>query len=111
MATLASQVIQHGGTAPSFAAASSGGDKALTGSGLVLLVKNSDTVTHTVTLPIPETVDGQAVTSRDVTIPAAASGGLEAIPLLSIYKQPSDGLAHFTYDASADLTVAVLQVP
>ena len=110
MATLATQVLAHGGTAPSYAAASSGGDKGATGSGVFLAVKNSDTATHTVTLPIPETIDGQAVTSRTVDVPAAGSGGTMFIPLLDIYKQPSDGLAHFSYDASTDLTVAVFRV-
>lgn len=110
MATLAPQVLAHAGTAPSYAAASSGGDKAPVGSGLVLQVKNSDTASHTVTLPIPETVDGQAVTSRTVTVPAAGSGGTMLIPLLDIYKQTSDGLAHLSYDAATDLTVAVFQV-
>jgi hypothetical protein len=110
MATLATQPLAHAGSAPTYAAAGSSGDKCAVGSGLFLQVKNSDTASHTVTIPIPETVDGQAVTSRTVTIPATGSGGTKMIPLLEIYKQPSDGLAHLSYDAYADLTVGVFQV-
>jgi hypothetical protein len=110
MATLATQVLAHAGTAPTYASAGASGDKCAVGSGLFLQVKNSDSSSHTVTIPIPETIDGQAVTSRVVTIPATGSGGTKMIPMLDIYKQPSDGLAHFTYDANTDLTVAVIQV-
>jgi hypothetical protein len=85
----------------------SGGDKAPTGSGVLLLVKNGDASAHTVTLAVPETVDGLSVTSRTVSVPASDTG---FIPLLDLYKSPSNGLATFTYDGVTSVTVAVIRV-
>jgi hypothetical protein len=110
MATLPTKVIPHAGlilaSSDYVAAAVSGGDKAVTGSGLLLLVKNGDSVSRTVTLAVPETVDSLAVTSRAVPIPA---GDEAFIPLLDLYKDPATGLASFTYDVATSLTVAVVR--
>lgn len=109
MATLPVKVIPHGGLslgAADYAPATASGDKAPTGTGVVLLVKNGDASAHTVTLAVPETVDGLAVTSRTVPVPAGDTG---FIPLLDLYKSPSDGLAAFTYDAVTSVTVAVIR--
>lgn len=109
MATLSVQAVPHAGLSPTYAAATAGGDAAITGTGLVLHVKNGDTVAHTVTLVTPGTVDGLAVTDRAVTV--AGSGGDQYIPLLDLYRNPSTGLASITYDAVTSVTVAVLRVP
>jgi hypothetical protein len=108
MATLATQVAPHTGLAVAFSAATSGGDKCATGSGLVLLVKNGDSGSHTVTLATPETVDALAVDDRPVSV---AAGAQQAIPVPDLYRDPSDGLAHITYDAVTSVTVAALRVP
>jgi len=107
MATLATQVIPHAGSAPAYSNASAGGDKGATGSGVLLHVKNGDASSHTLTFAIPETVDGQSVTSRTVTV---AAGAAKFIPLIDLYKSPSDGLAAWTYDAVTSVTVAVIRV-
>lgn len=106
MATLATQVVPHAGIAPTYGSAAGGGDKGVTGDGVMLHVKNGDSASHTVTLAIPETVDGQAVTSRAVTVSA---GSAKFIPLVDLYKNPSDGLAHWTYDGVTSVTVAVIR--
>jgi hypothetical protein len=106
MATLATQVVPHGGSAPTYAAAAGGGDKGAAGEGVMLHVKNGDSASHTVTLAIPKTVDGQAVTSRAVAI---AAGAAKFIPLLDLYTNPSDGLAAWTYDAVTTVTIAVIR--
>jgi hypothetical protein len=111
MATLPVKVIPHGGLslgASDYAAAtaSPGNDKAPTGPGVVLLVKNGDASAHTVTLAVPETVDSLTVNSRTVPVPAGDTG---FIPLLDLYKDPADGLATFTYDAVTSVTVAVIR--
>jgi hypothetical protein len=110
MATLPVKVIPHGGlslAASDYAAATAaGGDKAPTGSGVVLLVKNGDSAAHTVTLAVPETVDGLTVNSRSVPVPA---GDTTLIPLPDLYKHPADGLATFTYDNTTSVTVAVIR--
>lgn len=109
MGTLTTNVIPHAGLvlAPGgFAAASGGGDKAATGTGVVLIVKNGDTASHTVTLAVPETVDSLAVVSRAVVIAAGDTG---YIPLQDLYKDPVTGLASWTYDAVTAVTVAVIR--
>lgn len=109
MATLTTKVIPHAGLLladADYAAASSGGDKAATGSGVLLLVKNGDAASHTVTLAVPQTVDTLAVSARTVTVPA---GDTAVIPLQDLYKNPSTQLASWTYDAVTSVTVAVIR--
>lgn len=108
MATLQTQVVPHTGLSATYPAASGGGDKCATGSGVFLHVKNGDSGTHTVTLATPGTDDGLAIADRTVTVAAA---GAQFIPVPDLYKDPSDGLAHITYDAVTSVTVAVLRVP
>ena len=109
MATLSVKVVPHGGLTlanSDYQAATAGGDESATGSGMLLLVKNADEAAHTVTLAVPQTVDGLAVSSREVQVPA---GDTAFIPLLDLYKA-GNGLASWTYDAAAELTVAVIRV-
>lgn len=108
MATLVTQVVPDAGLLmPTLGAASGGGDKCATGSGVLLLAKNADSVSHTVTLATPQTVDGLAVTDRAVTI---AAGAEWLIPVPDLYKDPSDGLAHISYDGVTSVTVGVIRV-
>ena len=51
-----------------------------TNSNVILLVANSDSASHTVTIHLSETVDGQAVTSRTVAIPATNSRYFGSFP-------------------------------
>jgi hypothetical protein len=109
MATLALQTVAHAGAAVTFSAAAGGGDKTPTGVGVALLVKNGDSGSHTVTLAIPSTTtyDGLVIANRTVTV---AAGVTSCIPLLDIYNDPADSLAHITYDAVTSVTVAVIRV-
>lgn len=108
MATLTTQTAALAGLAVSLVPATSGGDACPTGAGLVLVVKNGDASSHTVTLATPGTVDGLAIADRAVTV---AAGALEFIPLADIYRNPATGLASLTYDAVTSLDVAVVRVP
>lgn len=108
MATIATQLVTHAGIAGSFAAASAGGDACATGAGMVLVVKNGDSVSHTVTLATPGTVDGLAISDRTVTV---AAGDEEYIGVPDLFKDPATGLATVTYDAVTSVTVAVFRVP
>lgn len=84
------------------------GDDCDAGRGVLLLVKNGDTVSHTVTLVTPGTVDGDlAVADRDVVVP---NGGDVAIPVTDRYLDRSTGRASITYDAVTSVTVAVIRV-
>jgi hypothetical protein len=87
--------------------ATSGGDDAPTGAGVVLVVKNGDASDHTVTLATPGTVNGLAIADRTVTV---AAGKTELIPLTADYRDPSTGRAAITYDAVTSVTVGVVRV-
>lgn len=107
---ITTRVIPHAGltlSAADFHTAAVGGDQAATGPGLLLIVSNTDTAAHTVTLPVPEKVDSLGVTSRVVTVPA---GTLAYIPLQGLYRDPMTGLSSFGYDATTGVTVAVVRV-
>ncbi len=47
------------------------GNSVANSGGTILRLNNTDTVSHTVTFHIPETVEGQAVTDYVVTVPAS----------------------------------------
>lgn len=89
-------------------AATSGGDTAQTGVGVFLAVKNADASSHTVTIAVPATVDGDlTITSRAVAVPA---GKTFFIPLTDRYKNTGTGRAALTYDAVTTVSVAVIRV-
>lgn len=107
MAALATQVPPLAGLAVNFVSAAGGGDTCLTGAGVVLLVKNGDASSHTVTLVTPGTVNGLAIADRAIPV---AAGATEAIPVTADYRDPSTGRAAITYDAVTSMQVAVLRV-
>lgn len=107
MATLSVQSVTHSGLAPTFTAAAAGGDACPTGSGIVLLVQNGDSGSHTVTLVTPGTVDGLAVADRAIVV---AAGATAFIPVADVYRDRSTGLASITYDGVTSVTVAVVRV-
>jgi len=89
-------------------AATAGGDTAPTGAGVLLVVKNADAGSHTVTLAIPLEIDGdRKVPDRTVTV---AAGKTELIPVTARYRDPSSGRAAITYDAVTSVTVGVVRV-
>lgn len=107
MAALATQVPPLAGLALTYANAASGGDTSLTGAGVLLLVKNGDDTSHTVTLATPGTVNGLAIADRTVTV---AAGAEVAIPVTADYRDPSTGRAAITYDDATSVQVAVVRV-
>lgn len=108
MAALTSHVVQPTGLRYDnlLVPADVAGDSCQTGTGVLLVVKNGDTVDHTVTLATPQTVSGLAVADRTVTV---VHGGTSAIPLLDLYRDPDTGRAAVTYDAVTSMTVAVVR--
>lgn len=107
MAALPTQVPPLTGLAVDFDAAAGGGDTCLTGAGVLLLVRNGDAGSHTVTLVTPGTVDGLAIADRAVVV---AAGAIEAIPVTNAYRNPSTGRASITYDGVTSVEVAVVRV-
>lgn len=108
MAALTTSVAALTGTEVTYAAAAGGGDTCQTGAGVLLLVKNGDASSHTVTLATPGTVNGLAIADRAIVVGA---GDEMAIPVTSDYRNPSTGRAAITYDGVTSVTVAVVRVP
>jgi hypothetical protein len=107
MATLAIQPVAATGTALSFAAATSGGDKCHVGDRSFLIVKNGSGASVTVTLATSETVDGFAVADNAVAVAAGAQTVIG--PVERELYAATDGLCAITYSASASVTVASVQ--
>lgn len=107
MATVSVQQISTAGVAPTYSAASAGGDKVIPGASTFLHVKNSDTVAHDCIIATPATVDGLAVADRTVSVP---NGGERMIYVPSTFYQASDGLAAISWSATTGMTFAALKV-
>ncbi len=107
MAALPTQVPPLAGLAVDYDPAAGGGDTCQTGAGVLLLVKNGDASTHTVTLVTPGTVNGLAIADRAIPV---AAGVTAAIPVTNDYRNPSTGRAAVTYDGVTSVEVAVLRV-
>lgn len=100
--TAASSVHPLGGLA-TFVPATSTGDHAHAGNGMALLVMNLSAAPMSVTVAVPDK-DGPAVTASPLlSIPAGKMG---VIPLYDVFRG-TDGFAHWTYSASANVHVAV----
>jgi len=108
MAALTTTVVGVAGATVAYTAAAGGGDTCQAGAGMLLLVKNGDASSHTVTLVTPGTVNGLAIADRPVVV---AAGAEVAIPVTNDYRNPSTGRASITYDAVTSLTVAPIRVP
>lgn len=108
MALLTAQKLGvSAGVTLTFAAAAGGGDTFKAEDDLSrLLVKNDSAGSINVTITVPATVAGLAVSSRVV---AVAAGAIRAIPLLMVYVDPADGLLDITYSAVTTVTVAVVR--
>lgn len=108
MATLTIQDITRSGLEATYAAAASGGDKFANNGRVMIHIKNGDASDHTVTVDIPKTVDGQAVTDISVTVTASEERFIGPFPP-SIYND-SDGYVNLTYDAVTSVTIGILRL-
>jgi hypothetical protein len=106
MAEITAQVVTVDGLAIIFEAAASG-DTASCGAGYTLHVRNGDSSSHDVTIAVPGTLaTGDAYPDKTYSI---AAGAQVAIPILAVYKDPSDGLAHLTWSATTSMTRALVK--
>jgi hypothetical protein len=108
MAALTTTVMPLTGGEVDYTAAASGGDTCQTGAGVLLMVKNGDASSHTVTLVTPGTVNGLAIADRAVPVDAGVELG---IPVTNDYRDPATGRASITYDGVTSVEVAVIRVP
>lgn len=83
-------------------------DTARCGSGYALLVNNGSVSEVDVTIAVPgNTSYGVAAPDKVVAVPA---GQLWAIPLLEAYRDPSDRLAHISWESTTSVTRAVIKL-
>lgn len=108
MALLSAAAVTVDGTTQTLAAASGGGDTAVTGDGRFLVVKNGDASSKTVTLVVPGNLEtGVAYPDKDYVV---AAGATVLIPLLPIYRNHATGVANITYSAVTSVTVGVFSI-
>lgn len=82
-------------------------DTAQCGPGYTLLVNNGSGSPLDVTIAVPgNTSYGVAAPDKTITVP---EGELWAIPLLDVYRDPSDRLAHITWSSTASVTRVVVK--
>lgn len=110
MAQLTVQQIKRSGLAPSYVAASAGGDTFAPSSDTFLHVKNASAGAITVTVVTPGNVLGDiAIADVSVSVPAGAERMIGPFPY-EYFADPTDGLADITYSAVGSVTVAAIQV-
>lgn len=107
MALLTTYAVTIAGTPPTFAAAASG-DTAQVGDRYFLVVKNGDGSSHTVTIATPGNLaTGDAYPDKVYTVTAGAEAW---VPLLALYADATDSLAHLTWSATTSMTRAVVRI-
>lgn len=106
MATRAAQDVSVAGLAATYNAASAGGDKVRPG--VVLIVKNTNAATRTLTLVTPGTAHGQAIGDAVITIPATTGERIVEVPATGF--TGTDGLVPLAWSADTGVTFAVLTI-
>jgi len=112
MADIAVQSLTDVGLAPTYTAASAGGDKIVNaGANQVLIIRNKNASSRTVTLTTTKTVNGLAVADRAVVV-AAASGLQERFigkldkSVYNIASGEHAGKVSLSYSTEVDLSIA-----
>jgi len=109
MATLNTQEIGRGGVTPSYAAATSGGDRFAPGARTFLHVKNGGGSAVTVTVAATEKIDGDLeVADVAVAVPAGTEKMIGPFPPQVFDAVDGSGLADVTYTGVTSVTVAAL---
>lgn len=105
---LTPQVITRAGIAPTYSAANVDGHSWPNSGNQLLQVKNASGSPVTVTFPIPVMVDGQAVASKTVSVPATTGDRLIGPFAPGQYNQLNGDL-NVDFSAVTSVTVALLQ--
>lgn len=109
MAALTPVTTSRAGVSDAGGAAASAGGDTFTNDGMtMLLVKNGSGSAITVTELIGQTIDGQAVTAKTVSVPAGQTMLLGPFPA-AIYTDPATGNMAFTYSGVTSLTVKAIK--
>lgn len=111
MALLASQSITRAGLAPSYAAATGGGDTFTPDGDTFLHVKNASGGAITVTIVTPRTdAWGNAIADNTVSVPATTGDRMIGPFPADSYADPTTGLASITYSAVTTLTIGAFKL-
>lgn len=109
MAALTVHQAQITGTDLAFVSAAGGGDTVKVDGDTILIVRNTDGSTKTVTVVRPGTEYGQA--NPDVAHVVPATTGVSVIgPIPPSFADPTDGLVDVTYSAVTGVTIAAVRV-
>lgn len=109
MAALTPVTVSRAGVSDASGAAASAGGDTFTNDGMtMLLAKNASGGAITITIAVGQTVDGQTVTSKTVSVPASQTMLIGPFPL-AIYTDPATGNVAFTYSAVTSLTVKAIK--
>lgn len=110
MAVLTVTSVGRAGTEPSdtMVAAAAGGDGFPNTGVEFVLIKNASVGSITVTFPLQQSIDGQAVTSRTVAVPA----GEERLvgPFSMVIYNDANGRVQMTYSGVTTLTVGAFKL-
>ena len=95
---------------PTYGAADSanGNSVTLTGSGLLLHVKNTNASTRTLTLTTTNTIDGFAVTSPTYIIPITTGDKMIALNSAELSRLAVSGVLQLDWTADTGVTIAVI---
>lgn len=106
MATIATLTTSRAGAKINQVAANGGGDAFVNTGVELLVIKNADSGAHTVTIVSQSTVDGLAVSDRDVVIPAGEEWVIGPFPT-NVYNDTNNRV-QLSYSAVTSVTVAVV---
>jgi hypothetical protein len=108
MAALLTQVVSASGLAPTYAAASGGGDTYSPGDHVFAHIKNGGGASSTATFTTPGLVDGLAIADLTVSVPASGERMIGPLPARTFSK--SDGQADITCSPTTSVTIAIVRV-
>lgn len=111
MATVTVQDVTRAGTAPTYNAASGGGDKFPPGAGVLIHVLNTSGSAITPTFATPGQVSGLDIADAVGGTTPATTGSRFYGPFPPELFAGSDGLVAVSWSATTGVTYAVLRVP
>lgn len=104
----AEQLTRSPGLSPTFTAADVAGDSFANDGRTMFRWKNTSGAPITVTIPLVTTVDGQAITSKTISVPAT-TGDVQTDVFPADYNDTL-GRVNVTYSAVTSLTVACYKI-
>jgi hypothetical protein len=113
MALLALQTVKRVGAAPTFAAATGGGDTCPCGANVWIEVKNTSGGNITVTVatnPAAAAFPDVPLAAETFVVPLTTGDILYGPLNPQLFADPTDGLCHITYSGVTNLTIGAFQL-